>query len=100
MQPLSSSSDHHPDPSRRSDFIDSLSSSTRHPRAQRGEGTFGEFLKQTLPATPGGMVRPSHEYIWKMLRWPGRAADGKPTEAANPRELFRRDLFGIDEPLT
>ena len=100
MQPLSSSSDHHPDPSRRSDFIDSLSSFSRHHRAQRWEGTFGEFLEQILPANPGAMVRTSHEYIWEMLRWHGRAADGETAESAKPRELFRRDLFGIDEPLT
>src|SRR5262249_36396056 len=98
MQPLSSSSDHHPDPSRRSDFIDSLSSFSRHHRAQRWEGTFGQFLEQILPASPTAMVRSSHEYIWDMLRWHGRGADVE--ETARSRELFRRDLFGIDEPLT
>jgi serine protein kinase len=99
MHPLSSSSDH-PDPSRRSDFIDSLSSFSRHHRAQRWEGNFGEFLAQIVAANPSAMVRSSHEYIWDMLRWHGRAADGETAEVAKPRELFRRDLFGIDEPLT
>src|SRR5262245_21241094 len=89
MQPLSSSS-----------FIDSLSTFSRHHRAQRWEGTFGDFLEQIVAANPAAMVRSSHEYIWDMLRWHGRAADGETAEAAKPRELFRRDLFGIDEPLT
>ena len=97
MRPHSSSSDH-PDPARRSEFIDSLSSFSRHHRAQRWEGTFGQFLEQVLPANPTAMVRSSHEYIWDMLRWHGRGADVE--ETARSRELFRRDLFGIDEPLT
>jgi len=99
MRPHSSSSDQ-PDPTRRSDFIDSLSSFSRHHRAQRWEGTFGDFLDQILPANAGAMVRSSHEYIWDMLRWHGREADGENAEGVNARELFRRDLFGIDEPLT
>ncbi len=97
MRPHSSSSDH-PDPARRSEFIDSLSSFSRHHRAQRWEGTFGQFLEQILPGSPTAMVRSSHEYIWDMLRWHGRGSDIE--EAARSRELFRRDLFGIDEPLT
>ncbi len=97
MRPYSSSSDH-PDPARRSEFIDSLSSFSRQHRAQRWEGTFGQFLEQILPANPAAMVRSSHEYIWDMLRWHGRSAEGE--DAARSRELFRRDLFGIDEPLT
>jgi serine protein kinase len=96
MRPHSSSSDH-PDPARRSEFIDSLSSFSRHHRAQRWEGTFGQFLEQILPANPTAMVRSSHEYIWDMLRWHGRGADIE--ETARSRELFRRDLYGIDEPL-
>jgi serine protein kinase len=98
MRPLSSSSSDSPDPVRRSDFIDSLSSFSRHHRAQRWEGTFGEFLEQILPPSPAAMVRSSHEYIYDMLRWHGRGADIE--EASRSRELFRRDLFGIDEPLT
>ena len=97
MRPHSSSSDH-PDPARRSEFIDSLSSFSRHHRAQRWEGTFAEFLEQILPVNPSAMVRSSHEYIWDMLRWHGRGADVE--ESSRSRELFRRDLYGIDEPLT
>ncbi len=96
--PLSSSD--HPDPTLRSDFIDSLSSFSRQHRAQRWEGTFGEFLSQILPVNPGAMVRSSHEYIWDMLRWHGRDSGSDVADVAKPRELFRRDLFGIDEPLT
>jgi serine protein kinase len=90
MRPQSSSSD----------FIDSLSSFSKQHRGQRWEGTFGDFLDQILPANPAAMVRSSHEYIWDMLRWHGREMPSDATEGARSRELFRRDLFGIDEPLT
>ncbi|MEP7243055.1 MAG: serine protein kinase, partial [Gammaproteobacteria bacterium] len=101
MPAFTSASDHDdPDPLRRSDFIDSLGSFSRTHRAQRWEGTFGEFLNQILPVNPGAMVRSSHEYIWDMLRWHGRDAEGDVAEVARPRELFRHELFGIDEPLT
>ena len=55
-------------------FIESLSSFRRLHRAQRWEGTFGEFLANIVPASPAAMARTSHEYIWDMLRWHGRAA--------------------------
>ena len=71
MRPQSSSSDH-PEPPRRSDFIDSLSSFSRQHRVLRWEGTFGDFLNDILPNNPAAMVRSSHEYIWDMLRWHGR----------------------------
>ena len=100
MRLSSSSSADHPDPVRRSEFIDSLSSFSRQHRAQRWEGTFGEFLSQILPGNAAAMARSSHEYIWDMLRWHGRTAEGDISDTARPRELFRRDLFGIDEPLT
>jgi serine protein kinase len=99
MRPQSSSSDQ-PELTRRSDFVDSLSSFSRQHRGQRWEGTFGDFLNQILPMNPAAMVRSSHEYIWDMLRWHGRDAGGDIAEGARARELFRRDLFGIDEPLT
>jgi serine protein kinase len=103
MRPQSSSSDQTssdpPGTSRRSDFIDSLSSFSRQHRGQRWEGTFAEFLEQILPANPAAMVRSSHEYIYDMLRWHGRDMPGDTTEGPRSRELFRRDLFGIDEPL-
>src|SRR4051812_2644860 len=83
-----------------SDFIDSLSSFSKQHRGQRWEGTFGDFLDQVLPANPAAMVRSSHEYIYDMLRWHGRDMASDANEAARSRELFRKDLFGIDEPLT
>ena len=100
MRPHSSSSDH-PDRSRRSDFIDSLSSFSRHHRAQRWEGTFGEFLEQMLPRQPGrdGALESRIHLGHAPLAWAWRPTCDVP-EAAKPRELFRRDLFGIDEPLT
>ncbi|HEX6995131.1 MAG TPA: serine protein kinase [Gammaproteobacteria bacterium] len=77
-----------------------MSSFSRLHRAQRWEGTFGEFLTDILPANPAALARSSHEYIWDMLRWHGRAADPETPDSARGRELFRRELFGIDEPLS
>ena len=83
-----------------SDFIDSLSSFSKQHRGQRWEGTFSDFLDQILPTNPAAMVRSSHEYIWDMLRWHGRELPSDTSEGARSRELFRKELFGIDEPLT
>jgi len=77
-----------------------LSSFSRLHRAQRWEGTFGEFLTEILPANPAALARSSHEYIWDMLRWHDRAADPEIGDSAKGRELFRRELFGIDEALS
>jgi len=85
---------------RSNDFIESLSSFSRLHRAQRWEGTFGEFLTDILPANPAALARSSHEYIWDMLRWHDRAADPENPDSAKGRELFRRELFGIDEALS
>src|SRR5882724_6774896 len=81
-------------------FIDSLSSFSRLHRAQRWEGTFGEYLADILPPNPAAMARTSHEYIWDMLRWHGRVAQPDAPENVRARELFKRELFGIDEPLS
>jgi serine protein kinase len=83
----------------RVDFIESLSSFSRLHRAQRWEGTFGDFLSNILPPNPPAMARSSHQYIWDMLRWHGKQTHGETSESARARELFRRELFGIDEPL-
>src|SRR5215831_214511 len=82
------------------DFIDTLSSFSRLHRAQRWEGTFGDFLKSIVPANALALARTSHEYIWDMLRWHGRAGQPDAAENARARELFKRELFGIDEPLS
>jgi serine protein kinase len=95
MRPLSAESD----ATGREDFLESLSSFSRLHRAQRWEGTFGEFLSNILPPNPAAMARTSHQYIWDMLRWHGKQAHGETSESAKARELFRRELFGIDEPL-
>jgi len=88
------------DTKRSDDFIASLSSFSRLHRAQRWEGTFGEFLTDILPANPAALARSSHEYIWDMLRWHDRTADPETPDSAKGRELFRRELFGIDEALS
>ena len=84
---------------RRNSFVDSLSAFSRQHRAQHWEGTFGDFLTRILPASPVSLARSSHQYIWDMLRWYGRNGDGT-DDAARPRELFKRELFGVDEPLS
>src|SRR4051812_40421436 len=82
----------------RNSFVDSLSAFSRQHRAQHWEGTFGDFLTQVLPSRPIQLARSSHQYIWDMLRWYGRDSDGK-DEATKAQELFRRELFGVNEPL-
>src|SRR5215468_352800 len=81
-------------------FIESLSSFSRLHRAQRWEGTFGEFLATILPPNPVAVARSSHQYIWDILRWHGRAAQADVTDNQRARELFKRELFGIDDPLS
>src|SRR5579859_3299154 len=81
-------------------FIESLSSFSRLHRAQRWEGTFGEFLANILPPNPAAVARSSHQYIWDMLRWHGRTAQADVADNLRARELFKRELFGIDEPLS
>jgi serine protein kinase len=79
------------------DFLDSLTIFGKEHRAQRWEGTLGDFLMLILPNSPAAFVRTSHEYIWDMLLWHGRQTQGDDTQKA--RELFKRELFGVDEPL-
>ncbi|MGO9935747.1 MAG: serine protein kinase [Steroidobacteraceae bacterium] len=78
-------------------FLDSLSAYSKQHRAQHWEGTFGDFLAQILPPNPAAFARSSHEYIWDMLLWHGRETQG--TEVQKACELFKRELFGVDEPL-
>ena len=85
--------------SRRSSFVESLSAFSRQHRAQHWEGTFGDFLTHVLPANPASLARSSHQYIWDMLRWYGRDGDGA-DESSRARELFLRELFGVEEPLS
>jgi serine protein kinase len=84
---------------RAEEFLESLSSFSRLHRAQRWEGTFGDFLKTILPERPAAIARTSHQYIWDMLRWHGHSAHPDASEVVKARELLKRELFGIDEPL-
>ncbi len=79
------------------DFLSSLTDFSKQHRAQRWEGSLGDFLTQILPVRPTALVRTSHEYIWDMLLWYGRDVEG--SEVQKARELFKRELFGVDEPL-
>ncbi|MEA3150836.1 MAG: serine protein kinase [Gammaproteobacteria bacterium] len=80
-----------------SDFLTSLTDFSKQHRAQRWEGSISDFLTGILPTNPTAFVRTSHEYIWDMLLWYGREVNGSEVEKA--RELFRRELFGVTEPL-
>ena len=86
-------------PSRRTSFVDSLTAFSRQHRAQHWEGTFQDFLTNILPANPAQLARSSHQYIWDMLRWYGRESNGGKDETQRALELFKRELFGVDEPL-
>ena len=59
------------------DFLDSLNRFSKEHRAQRWEGTLGDFLTHILPTRPAAFTRTSHEYIWDMLLWHGRDARGR-----------------------
>ncbi|RMF96402.1 MAG: serine protein kinase, partial [Gammaproteobacteria bacterium] len=81
-------------------FINHLTTFASNHKASRWRGTFGEFLEQILPENPQRYTRSSHQYIYDMLCWyqqdkrePG--AD----EGGVPKELFTRDLYGIDTAL-
>src|SRR6202034_1841332 len=81
-------------------FIDTLSSFSRQHRAQRWEGTFGEFLTNILPTRPAAFARSSNKYIGAVLRGQAPPAQREAPENRRARELLRRELFGIDEPLS
>jgi serine protein kinase len=82
---------------------DSLTAFTKEHRAKHWQGSFADYLEQILPGIAHLQTRSSHQYMWDMLRWyekrqrkPGNVDDGGRNTA---RELFRRELFGIDESL-
>jgi serine protein kinase len=83
---------------RQSKFVESLSAFGKQHKAKHWQGTFGDFLNDVLPTAALGLARTSHQYIWDMLRWYGKSV-ATPDEPAKPRELFQRELYGIDEPL-
>src|SRR5512138_2469841 len=91
---------------RSENFVEALSAYSRFHRAQHWSGTFGEFLRTIVPGNARQLARTSHEYLWDMLCWFGRNAQTPNSVASNggepagPKELFKRELFGIDEPLS
>src|SRR5687768_8571484 len=96
-------------------FVEALSAYSRFHRAQHWSGTFGEFLRTVVPGNTRQLARSSHEYLWDMLNWFGKNSSGANgnsagngignasgnggSEGAGSKELFKRELFGIDEPL-
>lgn len=79
-------------------FVDALNAFSRQHRAQHWEGSFGDFLTSILPADPARFARSSHEYVWDMLSWYGTGCPGADS-GKRARQLFKRELFGVDEPL-
>jgi serine protein kinase len=82
---------------------DSLTAFTKEHRAKHWQGSFADYVEQILPGIAHLQTRSSHQYMWDMLRWyekrqrkPESVDDGGRNTA---RELFRRELFGIDESL-
>ncbi len=87
-----------PDKDLESRFIQSLKSFTQQHRAKRWEGTFAQYLEETVDKAPRLAARSSHDYIWDMLRWyANREQSGE--DKASPYALFTHELFGIDRAL-
>jgi serine protein kinase len=82
---------------------DSLTAFTKEHRAKHWQGLFADYLEQILPGIAHLQTRSSHQYMWDMLRWyekRQRKPENVDDNARNTaRELFRRELFGIDESL-
>jgi serine protein kinase len=91
------------DPERHAKFRDSLTAFTKEHRAKHWQGTFAEYLEQIVPGSAHLQTRSSHHYMWDMLRWYEKRQRGPETVNEGgrntARELFRRELFGIDEAL-
>lgn len=77
-------------------FIESLAAFAKEHQARQWQGSFAEFLKEIVPQDPYLVARTSHQYIWDMLRWHGHGAHD---EEARTRQLFSRELFGIEEAI-
>ena len=86
------------DPIMRKDFLESLSSFSKLHRSQKWEGTFGEFLTTVLAANPAATARKPPIHLGHAAL--ARARPGGGSDSLKARELFRRELFGIDEPLS
>lgn len=76
-------------------FRDQLKAYTQQHRAGHWHGSFVAFLEQVLSTAPAQFARSSHQYIWDMLRWSGKEADGGKLHCS----LFADELFGIDDAL-
>ncbi len=83
---------------RRGEFIDSLAEYAQRTRAQRWEGTLGDFLRDIFPQDPARLARTSHQYLWDMIRWHGTDTSSE-GEGVTAYHLFADELYGIDEPL-
>lgn len=81
-------------------FLDALTAFTQEHKARHWEGTFGDFVETILPANPSAIARNSHQYIWDMLRWTSNEKRAEsPGMDRESIELFRHELFGIDDAL-
>ena len=80
---------------RQQSFLRSLDEFSKDHRAAHWSGTFAEFLETVVPANAEGIGRSSHEYVWDMIRSESHVDD----EGRFSCELFKDELFGIDETL-
>ena len=79
-------------------FVDSLSEYSKLHRAKRWEGTLAEFLTSILPANAAG-AGAQQPRIHLGHAAAGTDATARAAISAKARELFKRELFGVDEPL-
>ncbi|HEY1287669.1 MAG TPA: serine protein kinase [Burkholderiales bacterium] len=84
-----------PSNERHANFLKSLESFSKGHRAADWSGPFGNFLESIFPKNPAGIVRPSHQYVWDMIRSEGLADD---TGQLHYR-VFEDELYGIGETL-
>lgn len=77
-------------------FVDSLKAFAGQHQAKRWQGLFSEFLETIYQDQPESLSRSSHQYVWEMLQWYGKA-HGR--EEAKPNQAFTQELFGIEGAL-
>jgi serine protein kinase len=79
-------------------FIAELATFASHHKAARWNGTFADFLRDIVPASPAQFTRTSHLYLYDMLNWYRQARDTA-SSSGLPTHLFTEDLYGIDSAL-
>ena len=84
-----------PSNERHANFLKSLASFSREHRAAHWSGPFGAFLESIFPKNPAGIVRPSHQYVWDMMRSEGLTDERGQLHC----RVFEDELYGIDDTI-